>query len=277
VPAPDMGTSESDMAHIRDCISYSEGTSITNGCFVTGKPVLLGGIVGRREATGKGVVYAVLAMCEQLGIKVGKARVVVQGFGNVGSVAATELASHGATIVGVADLSGGVAKADGLDINALLAHCRQTGSVAGFEGATPIDGAEVLELDCDILIPAAAGSQITEQNAGAIKARLVAEGANAPTTPRADEILNQRGIPVIPDILCNAGGVFVSYLEYTQETQREQMTLAEVEQRLAERMKQRFDEVHASAHQEKLSMRDAAMNMALSNVVEAVTARGFRP
>ncbi len=277
IPAPDMGTTEADMAHIRDCISYSEGTSITNGCFVTGKPVVLGGIVGRREATGKGVVYAVLAMCEKLGLDIGSTRVVVQGFGNVGSVAAAEIARHGAKVVGVADLSGGVANADGMDIDALHEHCSQSGTVAGFAGATEIDKDEVFGLDCDILIPAAAGSQITEENADSIRAKIVAEGANAPTTPQADEILNRRGVLVIPDILCNAGGVFVSYLEYTQETQREQMTLAEVEQRLADRMRQRFGEVHESARREGLSMRDAAMNMAVRGVVEAVTARGFRP
>lgn len=277
IPAPDMGTSEADMAHIRDCISYSEGTSITKGCFVTGKPAILGGIVGRREATGKGVLYIILAMCERLGSDISKMRVVVQGFGNVGSVTAAEIAKCGAKVVAIADLSGGIVNPDGLDIKALLQHSQKTGGVRDFKKATQIDKDKIFGVDCDILIPAAAGSQITVENVNDIKARIVAEGANAPTTPQADEILNERGTLVIPDILCNAGGVFVSYLEYTQETQREQMTLAEVERRLADRMKQRFNEVYDFARQESITMREAAMDMAVSKVVEAVFARGFLP
>ncbi|MBN2022299.1 MAG: Glu/Leu/Phe/Val dehydrogenase [Pirellulales bacterium] len=279
VPAPDMGTNELDMAHIRDCISYSEATSITNGCFVTGKPVILGGIAGRREATGKGVVYTVLAMCERLGLDPARLRVAVQGFGNVGSVAATELVRRGATLVGVADLFGGVTHPDGLNVETLAEHVRQTGTVKGFPagGVRPIEPADVLELDCDVLIPAAAGSQLTAANVERVRARIVAEGANAPTTPEADDVLNRRGVHVIPDILCNAGGVFVSFLEYTQETQREQMTQAEVESRLAERMTQRFDDVYSLAQKQNISMRDAAMNLAVSRVVEAVFTRGLLP
>jgi len=277
IPAPDMGTNETDMGHIRDCISYSEGTSITKGCFVTGKPVILGGIVGRRQATGKGVVYTILAMCEKLGLSISKMRVAIQGFGNVGSVAAAEIAKCGAKVVAIADLSGAVANPDGLDIKALLQHSQQTGGINGFEKATAIERSEIFEVDCDILIPAAAGSQITAENVNNIKARIVAEGANAPTTPKADQILNERGILVIPDILCNAGGVFVSYLEYTQETQREQMTLADVEQRLADRMKQRFNEVYDFAGERGITMREAAMDMAVSKVVEAVFTRGLLP
>ena len=277
IPAPDMGTDEMDMAHIRDCIAYSEGTSITNGCFVTGKPVILGGIVGRREATGKGVVYTVLAMCEKLGAEIGNTRVVLQGFGNVGSVVAAEIAKCGAKVVAIADLSGGIFNPDGLDVEALLQYCQAAGGVSGFKKAAQIEGNEIFALDCDILIPAAASSQITAENVNDIKARFVAEAANAPTTPQADDILNQRRIPVIPDILCNAGGVFVSYLEYTQETQREQTTLAKVEQRLAERMKQRFNEVYDFAGEKGLTMREAAMDLAVAKVVEAVFVRGLLP
>ena len=277
IPAPDMGTNEMDMAHIRDCISYSEGTSITKGCFVTGKPVILGGILGRKEATGKGVVYTVLAMCEKLGLDITKMRIAIQGFGNVGSVAAAKIAKCGAKVTAIADVSGAVLDPDGLDIELLLQHVQKTGCVKGFKNAAPADKNEIFNTDCDILIPAAAGSQITAQNAGKIKARIIAEGANAPTTPQADEILNERGILVIPDILCNAGGVFVSYLEYTQETQREQMTLAEVESRLAGRMKQHLNKVYELAHQKKLTMREAAMDMAVSKVVEAVFTRGLLP
>jgi glutamate dehydrogenase/leucine dehydrogenase len=277
IPAPDMGTNELDMAHIRDCIAYSEGTSITKGCFVTGKPVILGGIVGRREATGKGIVHTIIAMCRKLGMDIKKARVVIQGFGNVGSVTAAEIAKHGTKVIAIADLSGGIFNPDGIDINALLQHVQKSGCIKGFKEATPIGGSKIFNIDCDILIPAATGSQITVKNAGKIKAKFIAEGANAPTTPQADVILKKRRIPIIPDILCNAGGVFVSYLEYTQETQREQMTLAEVEKRLAERMTKRFNEVYERAKQQKLTMRQAAMDMAVSKVVEAVFTRGLLP
>ena len=180
-------------------------------------------------------------------------------------------------VVGVADLSGGIGNPEGLDIEALARHVAQTGGVRGFEGGAAVDPGAVLEMDCDILIPAAAGSQITEHNAHNIQARIVAEAANAPTTPQADEILNRRGVLVIPDILCNAGGVFVSYLEYTQETQREQMTPEQVQRRLAERMQQRFHDVCTYAEEHDLSMRQSAMDIAVGHVVEAVVARGFQP
>ena len=277
IPAPDMGTNESDMGHIRDCIAYSEGASITNGCFVTGKPIVLGGIIGRKEATGNGVVYTIIAACKKLGIDITKTRVAVQGFGNVGSIAALSAAQAGAKIVAVSDVDGGLINPAGLDIVKLMAHARQTGSIKNFPGATFASNDDVLECDVDILIPAATQSQITLKNADRIKAKMIAEGANAPTTPEADEILKIRNIFVIPDILCNAGGVFVSYLEYTQETAREQMTLQQVESRLAERMTSRFDEVYAYAAQHMLTMRQAAMNIAVSRVVDAVTARGFLP
>ena len=277
IPAPDMGTNELDMAHIRDCVSYSEGISITKGCYVTGKPVILGGIVGRREATGKGVVYTIEAACEKLGMDISKMRIAVQGFGNVGAVAAEQMAKFGAKVVAVADLSGGVINKNGLDVDALLKYAEKAGEVGGFAGGEKIDREEIFAVECDIFIPAAGGSQITGENVESMKAKMIAEGANAPTTPRADEILRGKGVFVIPDILCNAGGVFVSYLEYTQETQREQMTLEQVEQRLSERMKQRFGEVYDFSQEKKLTMREAAMDMAVKKVVEAVFVRGFLP
>jgi glutamate dehydrogenase/leucine dehydrogenase len=214
VPAPDMGTNEHDMGHISDCISYSEGTSITGGCFVTGKPLVIGGIVGRREATGNGVVATIAAACQHLNLDLSKLRVAVQGFGNVGSVAALAIAKRGATVVAVSDIGGATFRRQGLDMSKLAAHAAKTGSVKGFVGGEDIPLDAVLEADCDVLIPAAGGSAITEKNAGRIRARLIAEGANAPLTPAADEILNEAGAFIIPDILCNAGGVFVSYLEY---------------------------------------------------------------
>jgi glutamate dehydrogenase/leucine dehydrogenase len=277
IPAPDMGTNQSDMGHIKDCISYSDGKSITSGCFVTGKPVILGGIVGRREATGKGVVFSVLAACNALGIDIKKAKVAIQGFGNVGSAAVVEIAKSGGKVVAISDISSGIMNEDGLDIEELLKHFENTGSLKGFPGAKEITNQQLLTCDCDILIPAATQSQITEENAGQIKAKLIAEGANSPTTPQADEILNERDIFIIPDILCNAGGVFVSYLEYTQETQREQMTVDVVEKRLRDRMSGKFKEVYDYSVNNKLSMRNAAMDIAVKAVVNAINARGLLP
>jgi len=277
IPAPDMGTNQSDMGHIRDCISYSEGISITKGCYVTGKPVILGGIVGRTEATGKGVVFSLKAACERLNMRLKGARVAVQGLGNVGGVAALEVVKQGALIVAVEDIAGAVEDSNGLDIAAIMEHVKRTGSIKGFSGGKPLPREKFFETDCDILIPAAAGSQITEKNAASIKAKIIAEGANAPTTPGGDEVLNKRDIFVIPDILCNAGGVFVSYLEYTQETQREQMTLQVVEKRLEERMNDRFAEVFEYGSRKKIPMRYAAMDIAVRKVVEAVQVRGLLP
>ena len=277
IPAPDMGTNELDMAHIRDCIAYSDGTSITKGCFVTGKPVIMGGIVGRREATGKGVVQTILALCHRMDLHIKDMRVAVQGFGNVGAISAIEIAKHGGKVIAIADICGAVANPEGLDIDALMEHVKKNGCVKGFKGGKEFDGKKIFTIDCDILIPAATGSQITAQNADKIKAKFIAEGANAPTTPEADAILRKKHVQIIPDILCNAGGVFVSYLEYTQETQHEQMTLAEVEKRLSERMRKKFNDVFDFAKERRITMRDAAMDIAVGKVVEAVYARGLLP
>jgi glutamate dehydrogenase (NAD(P)+) len=277
VPAPDMGTNERDMGHIRDCISYSGGTSIPVGCFVTGKPVVLGGIVGRREATGHGVVATLAAACQRLNRRLPDLRVAVQGFGNVGSVAALTAVEQGATVVAVSDATGGTFKKDGLDVRLLAEHVKTTGRVLGFAGGEEVSGAAVVEADCDVLIPAAAGSVITEANAARVRAKIIAEGANAPLTPPADEILNARNVFIIPDILCNAGGVFVSYLEYTQETQRDQITREEVEQRLNNRMTSTFGQVHERAQKMKETMRNAAMDIAVTRVVDGIIARGLLP
>jgi glutamate dehydrogenase/leucine dehydrogenase len=277
VPAPDMGTNEGDMGHIRDCISYSGGTSITTGCFVTGKPVIQGGIVGRREATGYGVVATIAAACDHLQQNLSSLRVAVQGFGNVGSVSALTIAERGATVVGISDISGGTFNESGIDVSQLAEHVQATGAVRGFRGGEDVSCDEVLEADCDLLIPAAADSAVTEENAARIKARIVAEAANAPLTPQADEILGARDVFIIPDILCNAGGVFVSYLEYTQETQRDQMTRLEVEQRLNTRMTNTFEQVYHRALRMKETMRHAAMDLAVARVVEGILARGLLP
>jgi glutamate dehydrogenase/leucine dehydrogenase len=277
VPAPDMGTNESDMGHIRDCISYSGGTSIPVGCFVTGKPVVLGGIAGRREATGRGVAATIAAACQRLNATPARLRVAVQGFGNVGSVSALSIAAQGATVVAVSDLSGGTFAKDGLDVPRLADYVAGNGGVKGFPGGKDVCRDSVLETECDVLIPAAGGSVITGENAGRVRAGIIAEGANAPLTPAADEILNARKVFIIPDILCNAGGVFVSYLEYTQETQRDQITQEEVEERLSCRMQQTFARVYERAVAKGQTMRHAAMDLAVMRIVDGILSRGLLP
>ncbi len=277
VPAPDMGTNEEDMGHIKDTITFSLGVSTTQGCYVTGKPVILGGIPGRREATGNGVAICVEKALAALGKSMKGSTAVVQGFGNVGSIAARAMAMAGMKILAVSDIKGATANPEGLDIEALLRHTAKTGSVVGFAGGKEVNAAAMLEMPCDVLVPAAAGGQITGENAGRIQARIIAEGANGPTTPDADEILIQKRIFIIPDILCNAGGVFVSYLEYTQETQQEQMTEQQVVTRLQQRMSDRFEKVFNLHRERKLHMRPAAMYLAVKTVCEAVAARGYLP
>jgi glutamate dehydrogenase (NAD(P)+) len=277
VPAPDMGTNEADMGHIKDAITNAMGQATTQGCYVTGKPVILGGIPGRREATGRGVAICVLEALGDMHLRPSECTAVVQGFGNVGSVAARLLADSGIRVVGVSDLGGAIHNPAGLDVAAVAGYHAKIGTVAGFAGAEGADGMDLLEAPCDILVPAAAAGQITARNAGRIKARLIAEGANSPTDPEADPILAAAGVTVIPDILCNAGGVFVSYLEYTQETQQEQMTEDEVVSRLSERMKRRYRQVAALAAERKITMRAAAMHLAVKTVCQALTARGYQP
>lgn len=277
VPAPDMGTTEADMGHIKDAIVYSAGYATTQGCYITGKPVILGGIPGRRKATGQGVAMTVGEAMHALGRDVAGATVVVQGCGNVGSVAAATLEAMGAKIVGIGDIDTSIYDPNGLDMTRLLAHTEATGSVSGFEENRTIGHNELLTLPCDILVPAAAAGQITAGNAARIQASVIAEGANGPTTPEADKILNRRGILIVPDILCNAGGVFVSYLEYTQETQQEQMSEAYVNERLQNRLQNRFAGVHEVSKTRGLSMRDAAMFIGVRRVCEAVHARGALP
>ena len=277
VPAPDMGTNDRDMGHIKDTITYSLGQATTQGCYVTGKPVILGGIPGRREATGRGVAITTAAAMAVQGRYLAGATAIVQGFGNVGAVAAQALAERGVKIVGVSDVHGALYSEAGLDVAALAAYHAKHRTIVGFPGAKPVDGAALLTMPCDILVPAAAGNQITKDNAAQVQAKLIAEGANGPTTPEADAILEKKGVLVVPDILCNAGGVFVSYLEYTQETQQEQMTLTEVNTRLEQRMKDRFTQVHDLAVERKLSLRQAAMLLAVRRVAQALEARGSLP
>jgi glutamate dehydrogenase (NAD(P)+) len=277
VPAPDMGTNEQDMGYIKDAITYSLGHATTQGCYVTGKPVILGGIPGRREATGRGVALATAAALESLGMAVDGARVIVQGCGNVGAAAIAELAARGARIVGVSDVTEAVYAEGGLDAARLLGHVAAAKALRGCAQGRVAGHDALLELPCDVLVPAASAGQITAANAPRIRARVIAEGANGPTTPEADAVLNGRGAFVIPDILCNAGGVFVSYLEYTQETQQEQMTEQEVVSRLAARMREKFALVLNTARERSLPMRDAAMCLAVRSVCAATVARGLLP
>jgi glutamate dehydrogenase (NAD(P)+) len=277
VPAPDMGTNDRDMGYIKDTLSFAMGYATTLGCFVTGKPVILGGIPGRREATGHGVAATVAQAAKVLGLPKTGAKVIVQGFGNVGSIAAEALAQMGMKVVGVSDVETALYDPAGLDVDVLIRHAAEKGSLKGAKSGKTVDGQALLTMPCDVLVPAASGNQITELNAEKISAKLIAEGANAPTTPGADEILAKRGVFVIPDILCNAGGVFVSYLEYTQETQQEQMTREDVESRLQTRMAAKFLEVHTLSKKQNLSMRDAAMYLAVKSVCAAMGARGQLP
>lgn len=277
VPAPDMGTNEKDMGHIKDSISYSAGQATTQGCYVTGKPLVLGGIPGRKQATGRGVAECAIEALKLLNIDPAKATAVIQGFGNVGSVAAQCLNKHGVTIIATGNSKTSIHNPNGIDIPALIKHYQQHNSLDNLPNTKIITHDQLLGLQCDLLIPAATENQINSENAPNIKAAIIAEGANSPTTPQADDILNDRGILVIPDILCNAGGVFVSYLEYTQETQQEQMTIDEVQTRLHTRICQKFHEVNDLAVQQNTSMRCAAMSIAVRAVCDAIMAHGNLP
>jgi len=274
VPAPDMGTNETDMGHLKTSVAYSEGTATTDGCYVTGKPVLLGGIPGRREATGRGVAACTVQALKLRNLPIRNATIIIQGFGNVGATTALLLHQMDAKIIGISDITGAIHNPKGLDIPALEQHVAQTGAILGFPGGAVIDPALLLEQPCDVLIPAATANQITAANAPKLQTRLLIEAANGPTGVAADEILHQRGIPVYPDILCNAGGVFVSYLEYTQETQAEQMPEEEVNARLQKRMTEKFNLVCQTARDQKISLRDAAMYLGVKTVCEALEAKG---
>ena len=277
VPAPDMGTNERDMGHLKSAIANAAGFATTQGCYVTGKPIDLGGVPGRSEATGRGIVHVIQAALKARGEGIKGRTAVVQGFGNVGSMTAVNLSRVGARVIAVGDVYGAVSNENGIDIKELVAHVKKTGKIPGFAGAQPIASETLLETPCDILVPAAAGGTITADNAPRIAAGIVAEGANGPTTTEAEAILEERGIPVLPDVLCNSGGVFVSYLEYTQETQQEQMIESDVIERLERRMFDRFEKVSQMALSRRLSLRQAALVLGVRNVAKAVMARGLLP
>jgi glutamate dehydrogenase (NAD(P)+) len=275
IPAPDLGTDEQVMAWLMDTYSMTQGKSVPG--VVTGKPLIVGGSAGRREATGRGIVYVLYQAAKSLGQELRGRRVVVQGFGNVGSVAARMLWNDGCTIAGVSDYRGGIWNPRGIDIRQLQAHLAEAGTVTGMPDTEPLTNAEILEQPCDVLIPAAVGSQLHAGNAHRVKAVIVAEGANGPTTPQADVILRERGVTVIPDILANAGGVVVSYFEWVQGMQHYFWKEAEITARLQELMARAFNRVWQAARKDGVDLRTAALMEGVRRVAEAHVVRGLYP
>jgi glutamate dehydrogenase (NAD(P)+) len=273
VPAPDVNTNEQVMAWVMD--TYSMHVGHTTTAIVTGKPIEMGGSLGRREATGRGVMITTREAAKHLGIDIKGATIAVQGFGNVGSVSADLLHELGAKVVAVTDWKGGVYNPAGLDIDALIGWTTKNKTVAGFPNAEPLDGPKVFELDVDILIPAALENQITMQNAPKIKAKIIAEGANGPTTPDADNHLHDRGVFIIPDILANAGGVTTSYFEWVQDRYGYFWEEREVNERLERKMVEAFNRVLATSLKYKCDMRTAAYIVAISQVASVTKLRGM--
>jgi glutamate dehydrogenase (NAD(P)+) len=276
VMAPDMGTNEQTMAWMMD--TYSVHTGYTVPSIVTGKPVSIGGSLGRRESTGRGVGYLINRTMDTIGLDPSHCRAVVQGFGNVGSVAAFSLAKYGVKIVGISDVSGGLYNAAGIDLWELEKYAAAKRTVAGFAAAESVTNEQLLELPCEILVPAAMERQITDANAAKIKCRILAEAANGPTTPEADLILDQREeMFVLPDILCNAGGVIVSYFEWVQDLQSFFWTETEVMDKLFRILESAFVQVLALSRKQKVSMRMAALSVGVKRVQEAKKIRGLFP
>ncbi|WP_101049945.1 Glu/Leu/Phe/Val family dehydrogenase [Macromonas nakdongensis] len=275
IPAPDVNTNEQVMAWMMDTYSMNVGETATG--VVTGKPVDLGGSLGRREATGRGVFTVGLEAAGRIGLDVATSAVAVQGFGNVGGVAARLFAEAGARVVAVQDHAGTVYRASGLDVSALQAHVAAHGSVLGFPGAEPLANDAFWDVPCDILIPAALEQQITEANAGRIQARLVIEGANGPTTPLADDILHERGVLVLPDVIANAGGVTVSYFEWVQDFSSFFWSEEEINQRLVKIMRGALDTVWQVAEEHRVSLRTATFIVACHRILRARDLRGLYP
>ncbi len=276
VMAPDMGTNEQTMAWIMD--TYSVHTGYTVPGIVTGKPVAIGGSLGRREATGRGVGYLINRALDTTGLAANNCRAVVQGFGNVGSVTAFSLAKYGVKVVAVSDMFGGIYNPKGLDLAAVEKYQEEKKSLAGFPGAEAVTNEQLLLLPCEILVPAALERQITEANAGKIQCRILAEAANGPTTPEADVILDQRPeIFIIPDILCNAGGVIVSYFEWVQDLQSFFWTESEVMDKLFRIMETAFAQTLNMSRKQKVTMRTAALSLGIKRVQEAKKLRGLFP
>jgi glutamate dehydrogenase (NAD(P)+) len=275
IPAPDVNTTPQIMAWFMDTYSMHQGYTVPG--VVTGKPISLGGSEGRNEATARGCVFTVVKAAEHLGMDLKNSTVAVQGYGNAGAIAAQLMHAEGSTVVAVSDSTGGIRNMAGLDPDKVLAWKKEHGTVQGFPGAEDISNAELLETQCDVLIPAAYENQITPRNASSIKAKIVAEAANGPTTPEADEILYERGVFMIPDILCNAGGVTVSYFEWVQDLNRDHWTEVEVNAKLKVIMDKAFAEVLAQSQKHGVNMRTGAYLNAVQRVADATALRGLYP
>ena len=275
IPAPDLGTDEQVMAWMMDTYSQTQGYAVP--AVVTGKPPELGGSVARREATGRGVISLLPSAAAQCGLQIDGARVVIQGFGNVGRYAAVAAAELGCRVTGVGDLSGAIHNESGLEVGRLARHVDQTGGVRGFPGADPIRPDELFALECEVLIPAAVGSAITRDNVGTIDTKLILEGANNPTTLEADRVLQDEGVFIVPDILCNAGGVTVSYFEWVQDLQNYFWSENEIVRRLREIMIRAFEEVLELSIRKKVDMRTAALMKGIDRVSRAKLVRGVYP
>ena len=275
IPAPDVYTDAQVMAWIMDTYSMTRGHSVPG--VVTGKPTFLGGSLGRHEATARGCVFATRSACEVRDIDYKRATAAIQGFGNAGSIVAELLYKIGVTVIAVSDSQDGIVNLKGLDIPKVVAHKKETGTVAHFPGAKPISSEGLLELECDLLVPAALENQITLSNAHRIKAKIIAEAANGPTTPGADRILHDKGIFLVPDILANAGGVTVSYFEWVQDLQELFWDRDEVNRKLEKIMGTAFADVHSSAKNYKVDMRTGAYILAIDRVAKATESRGIWP
>jgi glutamate dehydrogenase (NAD(P)+) len=275
ITAPDVGTDEQIMAWIMDTYSMNSGYSVPG--VVTGKPISVGGSAGRRTATARGVMYVTVATLKQRAMPVDEARVVVQGYGKVGAPAVQLLSEQGCVVVGVSDVGGGVYNPRGLSPVGLAAHHAETKTVAGYEGGEPVTNEELLELECDVLIPAALEEVLTADNAERVRARIVVEAANGPTTPDADEIFHERKVHVVPDILANAGGVTASYFEWVQDLQAYFWTEDEVNARLRRVIEESYIAVLELAEDRKVTMRQAATILGVQRVAEAHSTRGLFP
>jgi glutamate dehydrogenase (NAD(P)+) len=275
IPAPDVGTSPREMAWIFDTYSMNKGYSVLG--VVTGKPLEVGGSVGRVEATARGAAFCVREALRKQDLSIESRRVAVQGFGNVGSNLALILADQGATIVGLSDSSAAAYNADGIDVRAALEHKRETGSLEGLSATETLTNEELLLVDCDVLAPCALEQVITGENADQVKAAIVCEGANGPVTPEADNILDDRGVLILPDVLANAGGVVVSYFEWVQGLQEYFWKESEVNAKLNDIITRAFAETWRTHEERSLPMRQAAYALAVGRVAEATTTRGLYP
>jgi glutamate dehydrogenase/leucine dehydrogenase len=276
IPAPDVYTGGKEMAWIMDTYSALKGNYVQPEV-ITGKPIAIGGSLGRNEATGRGLAYTVREAAKKMEIDMKQATFVVQGFGNAGQFSSKLVEEQGAKMIAASDSQGSIIKTDGISVDALMKFKRETGSIVGFEDAKSITNDELLETECTILIPAALENQITKNNADKIKTQIIAEAANGPTTPEADEILFKKDILVIPDVLANGGGVTVSYFEWLQNLRRDYWTEEEVNKRLDINITKSFYDVYDTHTKYKVDMRKAATLLAVKRVVEAINIRGLWP